>query len=86
MGAKVKIFTSPTCPYCKMTKELLAARGVEYVNYDVTADQQAMAEMQRVSGGARTVPVVAIGQEIIIGFDQDRLEQALKRLEPGGGS
>jgi len=42
--------------------------------------------MQRVSGGARTVLVIAVGQEVIVGFDQSRLEQALKRLEPGGES
>jgi len=86
LEAKVKIFTLPTCPYCKMTKDLLEAKGVEYINHDVSADQEAMAEMQRISGGARTVPVVAVGREVIVGFDQTRLEQALKRLEPGGES
>lgn len=64
-----------------MAKEFLDGKGVEYVDYNVMADKDALAEMQKVSGGARSVPVIAIGSEVMVGFDKDRTEQALRCLE-----
>ena len=64
-----------------MAKEFLSQKGVEYDAYDVTEDRQAVKEMLKISGGARSVPVISICNEVIIGFDRDRVEQALKCLE-----
>lgn len=64
-----------------MAKEFLDGKKVEYVDYNVIADKDALAEMQKVSGGARNVPVIVIGSEVMVGFDKDRVEQALQCLE-----
>lgn len=80
MSEKVKVYTTPTCPYCKMTKEFLTEKGVDFVAYDVTTDRDALKEMQRITGGARSVPVIQVCNEVMVGFDRGRLEQALTCL------
>ncbi|MBL7204886.1 MAG: hypothetical protein ISS63_11235 [Desulfobacteraceae bacterium] len=64
-----------------MAKEFLSQKGVEYDAYDVTEDRQAVKEMLKISGGARSVPVISICNEVIIGFDRERVEQALNCLD-----
>ena len=80
MSEKVKIYSTPTCPFCKMTKEFLWQKGIEFIDYDVTKDREALEEMRRITGGARSVPVIAVCNEVMVGFDRDRLEQALNCL------
>ena len=81
MREKVKIYSTPTCPYCKMAKEFLSQKGVEFIDYDLTKDREALEEMRRITGGARSVPVIAVCNEVMIGFDRERLEQALNCLK-----
>jgi len=63
-----------------MAKEFLSQKGVEYTAYDVTKDKAALEEMRKISGGALRVPVIAICNEVIVGFDRDRAEMALRCL------
>lgn len=81
MGEKVKIYTTASCHYCHQLKEFLAGKGVEYDAFDVGQDKEAMQEMKRVTGGARSVPVIVIGEKVIVGFDQPAVEAALKQLQ-----
>jgi hypothetical protein len=46
----------------------------------VTEDKEALAEMRKISGGALRVPVIAVCNEVMVGFDQARLEQAVSCL------
>lgn len=70
----LKIYTTPTCPYCTMAKEYLKHRGIEYKEYNVAKDRQALQEMIRLTG-RRSVPVIACGQDVMVGFDPSRLDQ-----------
>jgi alkyl hydroperoxide reductase subunit F len=63
-----------------MAKEFLSQKGVEYIAYDVTRDREALNEMIKISGGARSVPVISVCNDVMVGFDRDRLEQALNCL------
>lgn len=72
----VKIYTTPTCPYCTKAKEYFKRRGVDYTEYNVVQDKEALQEMIKLSGG-RSVPVIAAGDEVMIGFDQERLDKIL---------
>lgn len=78
MARRVKIYTTPTCNYCVQAKEFLAERGVEFEAIDVTKDAEALREMKNITGGGRSVPVIAIDDKVIIGFDRGAVEQALK--------
>lgn len=46
----------------------------------MTKDKEALAEMRKISGGALRVPVIAVCNEVMVGFDQTRLEQAVSCL------
>ena len=47
---KVSIYTTPTCPYCKQTKEYLKEKGIKYSEIDVAADSAKAQEMIDKSG------------------------------------
>lgn len=72
----VKIYTTPTCPYCVKAKDYFKRKGVKYTEYNVAQDKGALQEMVKLSGG-RSVPVIAAGDEVMIGFDQARLDKIL---------
>ncbi|QQG45125.1 MAG: glutaredoxin family protein [Candidatus Sungiibacteriota bacterium] len=74
--AQVKIYTTPTCVYCKMTKEFFKQNNIQYEEKNVATDAVARDEMIQKSG-QMGVPVVEIDGKIIIGFDQPHLKEAL---------
>ena len=74
---KVKIYTTTTCPYCHMVMEFFKENKVEYEEVNVQEDSDAAKEMVEKSG-QMGVPVIMIGDEIIVGFDKEKLKAALK--------
>ena len=75
--AKVKVYSTPTCPACKQTKEFLHENKIEFQEINVADDQKALQEMVEKSGHM-AVPVIDIDGEIISGFDKSKLQKALK--------
>jgi len=73
----IKIYTTPTCPWCKKTKEFFKEHNIEYEELDVAGNQETAKEMIDKSG-QMGVPVVDIDGEIIVGYDIDRLKKSLK--------
>jgi glutaredoxin-like YruB-family protein len=73
---KIVIYTTPSCVYCKMAKEFFKKNGIAYEERDVASDLAARDEMLKKSG-QMGVPVIEAGGQIIIGFDQPRLREAL---------
>jgi glutaredoxin-like YruB-family protein len=76
MEKKVKIYSTPTCFYCQKAKEFFAKNYVKYEEVNVASDMKAREEMVEKSHQLG-VPVIEIGNEIIVGFDRVTLEQAL---------
>lgn len=74
---KVKVYSTPTCPYCKAAKEYLKEHKITYEDIDVSKDQAAANEMIEKSG-QMGVPVIEIGNTIIVGFDREAIKKALK--------
>jgi len=81
MEKKVKIYTTPSCHYCQQAKEFLTAKGVVFETFDVSKDREALKEMKTITGGARSVPVIAVGEAVILGFDQEAIEKAIESLD-----
>lgn len=73
---KLVIYSTPTCPYCKRAKEYLSRKGISYAEYNVAADREAAREMLKKSGQLG-VPVIAIGDEVVIGFNPAQLDGLL---------
>lgn len=76
MNKTVTIYSTPTCHFCQMTKDFLKEKGIDYTNYDVAHDLDKRQEMIQKSG-QMGVPVITVGDELIVGFDKERLEAAL---------
>ena len=77
---KVKVYSTPTCPWCAKTKEFLKERGIEFEDIDVSTDVKGREEMISKSG-QMGVPQIEINGKIIIGFDKEALEKELAALE-----
>ena len=75
-GKKAIIYTTPTCHYCKMAKELFKEHNVAYEEHDVAADPARRKEMVDKSGQLG-VPVIDIEGQIIVGFDKDTIAKEL---------
>lgn len=76
MDKQVTIYSTPTCHFCQMTKEFLKENGIGYTDYNVAQDLEKRQEMIQKSG-QMGVPVIFVGNEMIIGFDKERLESSL---------
>ena len=75
-GKSVVIYTTPTCQYCKAAKEFFREHDIQYTEHDVTADQTKRQEMIDKSG-QMGVPVIFVGDEMVVGFDKDKLSSLL---------
>jgi glutaredoxin-like YruB-family protein len=77
MAHTVKMFTTPTCGYCRQAKDFFNDNNVSFSEVDVTKDQVALRDMADRSG-QMGVPVIDVDGEIVIGFDRERLAQLLE--------
>jgi len=76
MDKQVTIYSTPTCHFCQMSKEFFKENGVTYTEYNVATDLEKRQEMIKKSG-QMGVPVIFIGDELVVGFDKDRLSSLL---------
>ena len=76
MDKNVTIYSTPTCHFCQMTKDFLKEKGIAYTDFDVAHDLAKRQEMIQKSG-QMGVPVIFVGNEMIVGFDKEKLESSL---------
>jgi len=69
---KVRVFSSPMCPFCYVLKEFLKEKGIEFEEIDVSKDEKARDEMIKKSGRLEA-PIVEIDGEIVVGFDKEKI-------------
>jgi glutaredoxin 3 len=79
----IEIYTDPQCPHCQQLKQYLGQHDLEFTDHDVTREEAAVEEMRRID--APGVPVIRIGGETLIGFDPERLGDALQRSGAASG-
>ena len=69
--AFVKIYTTPSCPYCVRAKMLLNNKGVSFEEvsmYDVSSEERQ--QLAQKTNNYRTVPQIFINNRFIGGYDQ----------------
>ncbi len=76
MTREVKVFTTPTCPYCRMAKKFLDDNGIKYREFNVAEDKAAREEMSR-KCHSLAVPTICFDDEILVGFDEAQLRAKL---------
>jgi len=76
----IRVFSTPSCPYCVTLKAFLDEKGFKYEDIDVAEDDKAREEMIQKSS-QMGVPVVEIDGQIVVGFDKEKISQLLKISE-----
>jgi glutaredoxin-like YruB-family protein len=76
----IKVYSTPSCPYCLTLKEFLRENNVQFEDIDVSQDRQALEDMIKKSG-QMGVPVVDVDGNIVIGFDKQRIVELLNIKE-----
>jgi glutaredoxin-like YruB-family protein len=74
--AKVKVYSSPSCAYCELLKQFLKEKGVEFEVIDVSQDEAAQKYIFEKTG-KMAVPITEIDDEIVIGFDREKIVKLL---------
>lgn len=73
---RVRIFSSPSCPYCFTLMEFLKEHNIEFEEIDVSKDEKARDEMIKKSGRLEA-PIIEIDGQIVVGFDKEKICQLL---------
>jgi glutaredoxin 3 len=73
---EVTIYSTPSCHFCHMAKEFFTANNIAFTDYNVASDQEKRAEMMEKTG-QMGVPVIQIGDELVIGFNKPVISQLL---------
>lgn len=76
--AKVKVYSTLSCPWCRVAKDYLRSREVAFEDIDVGLDRGAAQELVAISG-QYGVPVITVDDAVVIGFDRAKLEQLLAK-------
>jgi glutaredoxin-like YruB-family protein len=72
----VTIYSTPSCHFCHMAKDFFDAHNMKYEDYNVATDLEKRKEMITRSG-QMGVPVIYIGEQMVVGFDEPQLRQLL---------
>lgn len=79
-AAKVRVYSTSWCVYCRMAKEYFKSKNVNFEEVDVEHDRDEALRLVERTGQAG-VPVIDIGQQTILGFDRERIDMALREYK-----
>ena len=74
---KVEIYSTTTCHFCHLAKDFFTAHNVPFTDYNIGVDTAKRAEAIQKSGQMGVPVIVVDGKDVVVGFDQDRLESLL---------
>ncbi len=73
---QVTIYSTPTCHFCHAAKDFFTENGIEFTDYNVGSDLEKRKEMIQKSG-QMGVPVITVGNDTIVGYDEEQLRSLL---------
>jgi len=76
----IKVYSTPTCPYCSMLKEFLKRNNIEFEEIDVATNRDAAVEMIAKSG-QMGVPVIDIDGTVVIGYNEAAIRERLNSIQ-----
>jgi glutaredoxin len=76
LQSKVIVFTQQDCPPCAWVKNFLAQRGVQFEERSLDAGLSVVRELTQ-KYKSQSTPTVVIGDEVLIGYNPERLAQLL---------
>lgn len=76
MAHTIKIYSTPTCHYCHLAKDLLTKHNISFQDINVATDINARKEMVEKTG-QMGVPVIDVDGQVMVGFDENALKQVV---------
>ncbi|MBO8166705.1 MAG: NrdH-redoxin [Thermotogae bacterium] len=76
MNLKITVYSTPSCPWCRKVKQYFKSLGIPFKDVDVSKNPKKAEEMYRKSG-QMGVPVVVMGNQVIVGFDKAKIDRIL---------
>jgi glutaredoxin-like YruB-family protein len=78
--AKITIYSTTWCAFCKTEKQYLDKLGIPFVEKDIESDKEAYEELMAKSGegGYQGVPVTDIAGTLVLGFDRRKIDEVIK--------
>lgn len=77
MNKIITIYSTQACHFCHTAKDYFKSNNLEYTEFDVAEDQEKRQEMIELTG-QMGVPVIKIGDDVIVGFDEAKISELLK--------
>jgi glutaredoxin-like YruB-family protein len=77
MDKTVTIYSTPVCHFCHLAKDFFAENNVAFTEHDVASDLDKRTEMVDLTG-QMGVPVIRIGDDVVIGFDEGKVKELLQ--------
>ena len=75
--SQITIYSTPSCHFCHAAKDFFKENDVAFIEHDVAADMDKRSEMIDLTG-QMGVPVIRVDDDVIVGFDEDKLRELLK--------
>ena len=72
----VEIFSTENCHFCHMAKDWFNDNGVKYIDHNVGVNIDERKRAMEISG-QMGVPVILIGDDVVIGFNEAKLRELL---------
>ena len=76
----VEIYSTPTCHFCHAAKDWLTEKNIPFTDYNVGENMEKRKEMVEITGQLG-VPVIKVGDEVMVGFNQEQLAKILAVAE-----
>ena len=76
MDKTVTIYSTPVCHFCHLAKDFFTENNIAYTEHDVASDLDKRSEMVDMTG-QMGVPVIRIGDDVVIGFDEAKVKELL---------
>jgi len=76
MGKQVTVYSTPTCHFCHAAKDYFDANNVQYDDFNVMENLEKRKEMIDMTG-QMGVPVIRIGDDVVVGFDESKIKELL---------
>lgn len=76
MDKTVTIYSTPVCHFCHLAKDFFAENKIAFTEHDVATDIEKRTEMVDLTG-QMGVPVIRIGDDVVIGFDESKIKELL---------
>ncbi len=74
-GKSVVVYSTSTCPACRVAKQYMAQKGVAYQEIDIERSPTGREAFQRLGG--RGVPLIIVGEKRMEGFNSQEFDRML---------